>query len=50
MGKTRRCEKVLEECERRSHLQRCNRRELRNELKREKVQWLGTIDWEELDR
>lgn len=45
----KKCEEVLEECERRLHRQRCNRKELRQELEQEKVRWLGTIDWEELD-
>lgn len=48
MGR-KRCEEVLEECERQLHRQRCNRKELRKELEKEKVRWLGTIDWEELD-
>lgn len=45
----KRCEEVLEECERQLHRQRCNRKELRKELEKEKVRWLGTIDWEELE-
>ena len=49
MGRTKRCEKVLEECERQLRRQRCGKKELRRELEKEKVQWLGTIDWEELD-
>lgn len=51
MAKTKRrytCEEVLEDCEKQLKRQRCGRKELRKELEKEKVKWLGTIDWSDL--
>ena len=49
MGKSNRFDKVLEEQERRLHIQRCPLKELKRELRQAKTDWLGTIDWEELE-
>ena len=48
MGKTKKIEKVLEECERRLYKQRCPVKELRKEL-RNANRYLGTVDWDELE-
>lgn len=50
MGKTKRMrpDEVLEECERRLHVQRCPLKELRREMRHAKS-YVGTVDWEELE-
>lgn len=42
------CEEVLEECERTLHRNRCPLKELRREMRQAK-NYLGTVDWEELE-
>ena len=48
MGKTRRCERVLEECERQLRINREPLKDLRREMRNAK-KFVGRVDWEDLE-